>query len=429
MAYPHVMTHISKIFFFFSFVLFVFFGSTPVYSQEVPDPDFDKPTEQSIEQPPKKFNEADFGFTTARIGTAFINDWAWYSQDENGSAQMDSANVALDNQSKVRDFRVFASGKLNTKREIIWKIALMWDGIEEAWTFRETGLIIGLPELSGKVFLGRSKEGFSMNKVQNGYSVPGIERQPALDPIPIMTDGIRYYGDLKKPNIFWSAGVFSNLIYGHSRFMPYKFTVSGRLGWLPIYKPDLNEWVHLGINYRYSEPVDDKIQIKSKPESNPAPNFVDTGNFPCTVAQSFGGEAYYFKGPLMIASEVFQFHYTAPSIGSPTFWGGNIFMTFNLTGEPYPYYKDNAVSFFVNPKKSVFNGGWGAWQAMLTATIYDTNDGLQLGGSMWKTTAIMSWFLSNNFTLKFSYGYGQLDRFNIKGNTQYFQTRFQFQLL
>lgn len=376
------------------------------------------------------FNEADFGFTTARIGVAFMNDWAWYSQDEEGKAQMDSANVGLHNQSKVRDVRIFFSGKIKSKRYLEWRAAMMWDGTEEEFTFRETGLIIGMPELSGKIFIGRSKEGFSSSKVQNGYSCPAIERQPALDPVSIMTDGIRYFGSTKKSNLFWSIGYSSNIFYGdNSRFMTYKYAVSGRVGWLPVYKPEKGTWVHIGMNFRYCEPIDDKISVKSKPESNPAPNFIDTKTFDCNQTIGYGPELYYYKGPLMIGSETFVHNYKSVQAGDPTFWGGNILMTYNLTGESYPYIKDNAVSFFVKPKRRLFDGGPGAWQLLLTGTYYDTNDGLMPGGSWWKLTSMINWYPSDDYAIKLEYGYGVLDRFGIKGATNFFAARVQINIM
>jgi len=376
------------------------------------------------------FNETDFGFTTARIGMAFMNDWAAYSQDAKGKQQLDSMGGNLESQSKVRDVRVFFSGRIKSKRYLEWRAALMWDGKEEEFTFRETGLIIGVPELSGKIFIGRSKEGFSSSKVQNGYSCPAIERQPALDPIPIMTDGIRYFGSTKKSNLFWSAGYATNAFYWrHSHFMPYKWTLAGRFGWLPMYKPQQNSWIHIGMNFRYSKPVDDSITIQSKPESNPAPYFISTTILDCNQATGFGPELYYYKGPLMIGSETFIYNYKSVEAGNPTFWGANLLITYNLTGEPYPYMKDNAVSFFVDPKRSLFKGGPGCWQLLLTGTTYKTNNGLMPGGNWWKVTGMVNWYPSNDFAIKFMYGYGVLDRFGIKGATQFFQARFQINLM
>jgi len=36
--------------------------------------------------------------------------------------------------------------------------------------------------------------------------------------------------------------------------------------------------------------------------------------------------------------------------------------------------------------------------------------------------------MSDNIRLEMVYGYGNLDRFNLNGRTQFFQTRIQFQL-
>ena len=41
---------------------------------------------------------------------------------------------------------------------------------------------------------------------------------------------------------------------------------------------------------------------------------------------------------------------------------------------------------------------------------------------------MVNWHLTDNIRLEFSYGYGVLDRFGIKGGTQFFGTRIQFQL-
>jgi phosphate-selective porin OprO and OprP len=403
--------------------------SEDLYGQDAPPPDSKQRNLDSTGKP-RDFNETDFGFTTARIGMAFMNDWAWYSQDAKGKQQLDTMEAKLENQSKIRDVRVFFSGKIKSKRYLEWRVAMMWDGKEQKFTFRETGLIIGMPELSGKIFIGRSKEGYSSSKVQNGYSAPAIERQASLDPIAIMQDGIRYFGQTKKPNLFWSVGAFTNAFYWRSSaFMLYKNTFAARFGWLPMYKPEQNTWVHLGVSYRTAKPVDDSLQVRSKPESNPAPYFIDTKKFDSERTTAFGPEIYYYRGPLMIGSEINIYKHQSVQAGDPTFWGGNILFTYNLTGEPYPYMKDNAVSFFVDPKRTLFNGGPGAWQLMLTGTIYDTNNGLMPGGKFWKLTSAVNWYPSNDYALKVSYGYGVLDRFDIKGATQFFQARFQINIM
>jgi len=38
----------------------------------------------------------------------------------------------------------------------------------------------------------------------------------------------------------------------------------------------------------------------------------------------------------------------------------------------------------------------------------------------------VNWHMSDNVRLEFAYGYGGLDRFDVTGHTQFFQTRIQF---
>ena len=56
----------------------------------------------------------------------------------------------------------------------------MYDAANEEWAFRQTGIMVAVPEIWGHIFVGRTKEGFSLNKVMIGYggldawSVPPI---------------------------------------------------------------------------------------------------------------------------------------------------------------------------------------------------------------------------------------------------------------
>ena len=41
---------------------------------------------------------------------------------------------------------------------------------------------------------------------------------------------------------------------------------------------------------------------------------------------------------------------------------------------------------------------------------------------------MINWYLSQNVRLELAYGYGVLNRFNLEGVTQFFQSRIQFML-
>jgi phosphate-selective porin OprO/OprP len=129
-------------------------------------------------------NEKNVGFSTFKVGLGFIYDYVAFSQTNEFKAQMDSANLDPEAQFKVRDFRILASGVFKTKREFSWKFAYMYDGDKDEWLVRESGLTIGVPELAGRFFIGRTKEGYSMVKVMNGHSPWTMERQMAIDAVP-----------------------------------------------------------------------------------------------------------------------------------------------------------------------------------------------------------------------------------------------------
>jgi len=140
-------------------------------------------------------NEFEGKYATFRIGMGYIGDFTGYAQDNTFKQQMDSAKLDLNAHYQTRDFRILGSGRLlTTKRYIAYKFAYMYDGDKKVWMIRETGLTIGVPELKGNIFVGRTKEGFSLIKVMNGHSPWGYERQMALDAIPILADGIKYMG-------------------------------------------------------------------------------------------------------------------------------------------------------------------------------------------------------------------------------------------
>jgi phosphate-selective porin OprO/OprP len=411
----------------YKFAVFLGFVLAPLslFAQDLVIPDSAKPAVKK-----RDWNEFNAGFTTVRLGFGVIYEQAAYSQDAEGKAQLDSAGVNLESKTMFRDFRLLASGRFNTKRAIIWKFGYMYDGVTQSWTVRETGLQIAMPELSGHIFIGRQKEGYSLNKAQNGYSTWGNERQPSIDLVAIMADGIKYYGYATKPRIFWSVAAFSNFIYGdHSKYMPWKWIYAARAGWRPVYDVINNEILHLGISFRYAKPINDTIQVRSKPESNPAPYFIDGGRFQADKSTGIGAEAYYRKGPIMLATELNFHHFNSEQAGNPTYSGGDFTFTYLFTGETRPYLSDNSAFFFVEPKKPVFKGGFGAWELVLRYSYFNTNAGNVPGGNFWKFNPMVNWYLTKGLRIEFVYGYGVLDRFHVAGATQFFQTRIQYALL
>jgi len=305
----------------------------------------------------------------------------------------------------------------------------MYDGADDEWRFRKTGLLVGVPELSGRFFIGRDKEGYSMVKLMAGTHGWLMERSPAMDAfMPILADGVRYIGYYEGPRIHLDLGWFNDALSEDEKFATSDEQMIVRLAWLPILSEDDKELLHVAVMVRDTEPDEGMLQVRARPEVNLSPYFVDTGKFPADHARTSGIEAYYRKGPWMFGGE-YDWQDVSPTAGGDVlFHGGNFAAVWLITGETRPYNAPGAYFGAVSPERTVFEGGPGAWEAVLHFNYIDLDSGMFHGGQFWRITPMVNWHMSDNVRLEFVYGYGELDRFDTTGGTRFFQSRIQLSL-
>jgi phosphate-selective porin OprO/OprP len=131
----------------------------------------------------------------------------------------------------------------------------------------------------------------------------------------------------------------------------------------------------------------------------------------------------------MLGSEYYFHKFNSTGKDNPLFKGGDFVISYILTGESRPYTTISGIYSFVAPSKSVLKGGLGAIEVLLRYSQLDLDDGNIQGGKFWRLTPMVNWYAGKNLRLEFAYGYGVLDRFAIKGTTQFFQTRLQLVIL
>ena len=376
-------------------------------------------------------NEFEGTYTTLRIGFGYIGDFTSYAQDAVFKRQMDSLGVSLASAYKTRDFRILGSGRLlKSKRYVGFKFAYMYDGDKKVWMIRETGLTIGMPELAGNIFIGRTKEGFSMVKVMNGHSLWGYERPMVLDPIPILADGIKWFGYLPGPRVLWNLGYYNDFLSKGQSFSTFHTQLVARVGWMPIHDSKKGHVLHIAANIQYGKPVDGQFTMKSRPESNPTPQLINTGQFPADKATSVGGEIWYNYKSLLVGGEIITHHFYSGDNTNHTFTGGYGTIGYFFTGTRRPYNTAGSIFGFTEFKrKSVFKGGTGEIEGVVTFSTFDLNDRNITGGSMWRLTPMVNWYLTKTLRWEFIYGYGELDRFGLKGHVQFFESRIQLTVM
>jgi len=324
----------------------------------------------------------------------------------------------------LRDFRILLKGKFKTERPITWTLGYMYDGVIEDWRFRQTGVQVDVPELSGRVFIGRTKEGFSMNKVMVGYYIWTIERTMALDAfVPILGDGIKWMGYSPRARIHYSLGWFLDDLSEDEKFATYDNQFVSRVAWQPILSEDKREVLHLGVMVREGHPDGGSLQVRSRPEAYLAPYFLDTGKIASNQAGTLGAEAYYQRGPWLYSSEYDWQRVQTTGGGSPVFDGGAFGVSRLLTPGTRPYNAPGAFFDAVYPTRSVFEGGPGAVEAVLNYSYSNFDDQGFVGGKFWRVSPTVKWHLSYNLRIELAYGFGKLDRFGLNGTTQFYQAR------
>ena len=364
------------------------------------------------------------GFTTLRIGGGLLVDYIGYDQDSASREQF--SNLA--SQGKLRDARVLLGGRFSTKRPFAWQIGVMYDAAQKTWLFRQTGIMVAVPEIWSHFFIGRAKEGFSLNKVMVGYDGWSMERLPFGDAtIPLLADGIKWLGLTPDRHWFWNLGLFTDWLSEGQTFSSYNNQFVLRAGWVPLVSDSVGTLLHVAMNFRAGDVHNDSLLLRSKPEAFPAPYFINTGTFPAQNGMTLGPELYYRPGRVLIGGE-YYWEKTHSELGTNWFHGGEAVVTWNTTGEVRTY--NTVGNYFrgITPRTTVIGGGSGGFETVLKVSYSNLTNGAIQGGTLWRVTPMLNWYTTDNVRLEFAYGYGVLKRFGILGRTQFYQARMQLEM-
>ncbi len=307
------------------------------------------------EEKPRKltpWNEFDLGFTTFRFGAGVGFDLMTASQDDASQSQL-----TVGSGFKVRDSRLLFRGRFNTKRPVTWNAGFMYDGATDEWFVRLTGITVAIPELWGNVFIGRNKEGFSLNKVMSGYDGWTAERMTMTDAIvPLLADGVKWLGYLPSRHLIWNLGVFTDWLSEGQSFSSYDYQFVARVGWVPL---------NVG-QCRYPASPGRELPTPASPitaSCSCAPGLKPTtwrriSSIPASLMRRGRARGAWrpSTGPVpgYSARSTTSEKANSPSTGDPTFHGGDIFAAWLITGETRSY--NTAGGFFraISPARTVF---------------------------------------------------------------------------
>jgi phosphate-selective porin OprO/OprP len=207
-----------------------------------------------------KWNEFDGKYATFRFGGGFLVDYSAYSQDSASKEQ-----VTLHDAVKIRDSRILISGRFKTKRRITYQAGFMYDGYTKTWFVRQSGLMFAIPELWGHLFIGRSKEGASLNKMMTGYDGWTMERFTFSDAIPLLADGVKWLGYLPNRHLIWNVGYFNDWVSEKQTWSYFDHQFVGRVAFVPFVSDTSGTLLHIGMSYENGKPDNNQRQLRSRP--------------------------------------------------------------------------------------------------------------------------------------------------------------------
>ena len=189
-----------------------------------------------------------------------------------------------------------------------------------------------------------------------------------------------------------------------------------RVTWLPYYSDDESSVVQLGLGLRYDNATE-PLHYFTEPEFNKAPFYVNTGPIDANSSMLYNLEANWRKGPYWLAYEYVRNDVDSPLTGNPTFSGYHLTASWVVSGEMRPFNKKNALFRPVPVARTVYQGGWGAWELSTRFSSIDLTEGTIDGGEMDIFSLGANWWLTPFFSASMNYRYIVLRQGGARGTS------------
>lgn len=382
-----------------------------------------------------KWNRLETKYVTGIFAGAVVLDrQRWLKQDANSFSQL---GVDLDEFSggEVRGLRIGAVGTINFDKPWVWTIFGATHAFDKGFDQTESDdftlfdVRLDIPVFD-KVNLsfGKQKEPISMERTMSMVDLPMQERSAPSDALlPSRNVGIVGAGYIFNDRVSFAVGIFNNFL---DKDQPNSMSDNAtqfvaRATWVPFMSENESTLLHLGLGYRYSD-VKEGGSIRTEPEFNKSPNFVDTGFIDGTTtddAKWYQFEASLRSGPFWLHSEYIRTNVDSTPLMNPTVEGYNVTFSWIATGEVRRYRKRNGTFSGVPISRSVKQNGWGAWEYGIRYSTLDMSDGLFDGGELDIWSASINWWLTPLFNVNLNYRYITLDQGGVTGHSSGINSR------
>ncbi|WP_111672328.1 OprO/OprP family phosphate-selective porin [Algoriphagus litoralis] len=382
----------------------------------------------------KKWNQINTKFFNLNFGLAFLLDHNVASQNTNSISQVGEIGPSTE----FRGQRFMVSGNLLFfKHPWRYMVSANYNGMDapqdgKSFSFIDWNFEIPFGKKGGWITIGKQKEGVGHEYVAPGTQLFFTERGTAVPAFVRQRNiGIRYSNSILQQRATYTVGLFNNYWETGKSFRENGSQMVLRVTGLPAYTSD-SELLHVGIGWRYTGATEGKLSYKAKPEVNTAPSFLNTESLLATSANTLMLETIKVSGPFSFVAEYMANFINGSDSRNQTlnYWqvGGSWF----ITGESRKYNRNNGNLGKLIPNRNFTllkkGGGPGAFEVGARYTHSDFSLPTIDGGQHGRLTAALSWYPNAHFRYVVSYGSSKLDKESIRGNTNFWQFRAQFEL-
>jgi len=266
--------------------------------------------------------------------------------------------------------------------------------------------------------VGKQKEPISMERLMSMAYLPMQERTSVSDALlPSRNFGVVLSGTGLDRRMSWAGGIFNNFIDSEKSIGSTATQLIGRVTWLPYVSGDESNLLHVGGGLRYSNGKQGAWYL-TEPEFNKSPIFVDTGSLDSDANRQISLEGSWRRGPYWVHAEYMGTEVDSPTDGDLGFSGYHITGSWILTGEMRSYNRKSGIFGRVPVARSVYQGGWGAWELGARFSSIDLTDGPIGGGEMDIFSLGVNWWLSPIFNVNLNYRFITNDKDGFSGDAQ-----------
>jgi phosphate-selective porin OprO/OprP len=374
---------------------------------------------------PDKWNQWETKNSTGIFLAAIVLDRQhWPSQNSDSEQQV--GDLELFEGGEIRGFRIGAIGSLSHfKRPWVYTIFGATNAFDKGFeterqdnfTWFDYRLDMPVSE-SMTLSIGKQKEPISMERIMSMIQLPMQERTSVSDALlPSRNFGAVLSGNAFDRRMSWAGGIFHNFIDSDDDIGATPTQLIGRVTWVPWVSDDSSNLFHVGGGYRYSN-AKQGAHYFTEPEFNNSPHFVDTEFIDADDINQLNLEASWRKGPYWVHAEYVETDVDSPASGDPGFTGYHITGSWILTGEMRDYRYRSGIFGPVPVARSVYQGGWGAWELGARYSSLDLTDGLVDGGEMDIFSLGINWWLSPIFNVNLNYRFITNDKDGFSGDVQ-----------